>query len=322
MRLRSLLVCALLAACAPHESFRRALITDLIPLGTERSVVEARLEKERLCRQLDEEDLVRYGPCEVYGDDHYSRLSLLFDGLQRLESVDVAVVVPPKARGRDPVLGEYTVEAMTKRTFVALGKELERRYGKGFTFDGQREWDTNHERISLAYDVRGLVFEGHTRTRRRDLERAAALGSSEAKSEVLWHDATRAFQQGDRAGAASLARRLLVLAAEHPMRWYTGNAIHHGHLMLGRVALADGDVATARAELLASADNGGSPQLKSFGPNMRLARDLLQVGERDVVRQYLALCRSFWTYGGKRLDAWDAAIAAGQMPDFGANLEH
>lgn len=70
----------------------------------------------------------------------------------------------------------------------------------------------------------------------------------------------------------------------------------------------------------AAGDTPGSPQLNSFGPNMTLARDLLQRGETAPVLAYFEQVRRFWKMGGGRLDAWSAAVEAGRIPDFGGNL--
>jgi hypothetical protein len=93
-------------------------------------------------------------------------------------------------------------------------------------------------------------------------------------------------------------------------------------MVLGQVALRDGDKAAARAHLLASGKTKGSPQLNSFGPNMSLAKDLLEVGERDVVQTFFDLCGIFWKNDHGALDRWKNAVAAGRIPDFGANLPY
>jgi hypothetical protein len=64
----------------------------------------------------------------------------------------------------------------------------------------------------------------------------------------------------------------------------------------------------------------GSPQLNSFGPNMRPVRDLLAVGEREVVRQYFDLCCNFWKLCKEPLDRWDYDVADSRAPNFGPNL--
>ncbi len=46
--------------------------------------------------------------------------------------------------------------------------------------------------------------------------------------------------------------------------------------------------------LIAAGKSPGSPQMDSFGPNMTLAKDLLEKGERDAVLEYFMRCRKFW----------------------------
>jgi hypothetical protein len=79
---------------------------------------------------------------------------------------------------------------------------------------------------------------------------AGRLGVRYATLLSLRGIATRAFERGDHEKAARLARELLALAEQYRDDWSYGNALHHGHLLLGRVALARGDLAAAGAELL------------------------------------------------------------------------
>ncbi len=97
-----------------------------------------------------------------------------------------------------------------------------------------------------------------------------------------------------------------------------GGPIHDGNMVLGEVALHNGDRASAAQYLLKAGATPGSPQLNQFGPNFMLARDLLAAGSRDIVLQYCDEVGKFW--GDGRLARWRAAIAAGQTPDFGENL--
>ena len=133
--------------------------------------------------------------------------------------------------------------------------------------------------------------------------------------------AERALRRGKLDEASRLARELLDLAELFRHDFHYGNAVHHGHRLLGEVALRCGDLATARAELLESGRTPGSPQLNSFGPNMTLAKGLLEAGERDVVVQYFELCSAFWKYDLQgSLPAWSAEVREGRIPEFGANL--
>lgn len=124
------------------------------------------------------------------------------------------------------------------------------------------------------------------------------------------------------AGDITEARRLAggILAGErHPDD--TGRPLHDAHMVLGRIAAKEGRIDDAVAKLLEAArDNRGDPGMNSFGPNMSLAKDLLEHGRSDAVLQYFELCRQFWKSGHKYLDKWAAEIKTGATPNFGANL--
>lgn len=97
-----------------------------------------------------------------------------------------------------------------------------------------------------------------------------------------------------------------------------GDLHHHANLVLGRIALVEGDVERAGDHLLAAADTQGSPPMRSFGPNMRLAKELLELGHHDIVLEYLKRCAEFWP--DPKLDVWTVQVRSGQTPNFMANL--
>ena len=99
-----------------------------------------------------------------------------------------------------------------------------------------------------------------------------------------------------------------------------GDVVHDGNLVLGRIAVDEGRIEDAKRLLLAAGKSSGSPVLGSFGPNMSLAKDLLEKGEQETVLQYFEMCRKFWSSGGGKLDEWTKDVQAGRIPDFGANL--
>jgi hypothetical protein len=139
---------------------------------------------------------------------------------------------------------------------------------------------------------------------------------------ALNHAAKNALQAGNTVEAETLANELAQLALKYTDDWNYGNAIQDANQVLGRIALSKGDVAEAKMRLLASADSNGSPQMNSFGPNMRLAKALLEKGERDVVLDYFQRCGKFWKMGKDRLATWAAAVKKGDIPDFGPNLRY
>jgi len=75
-----------------------------------------------------------------------------------------------------------------------------------------------------------------------------------------------AFACGDNVKASDYAKQLLAQAENFKQDWNYGNAIHTANLTLGRIALASGDIDTAKARLLDAGKTPGSPQLDSFGP--------------------------------------------------------
>jgi hypothetical protein len=124
------------------------------------------------------------------------------------------------------------------------------------------------------------------------------------------------LKKADRYGNEALAE------SQHGVFWWTGDAVHQGNIVLGRLALGGGDLAEAKRYLLAAGKTPGSTSLAAQGPNMALARDLLERGESAAVLQYLEECGSFWSGNRGKLAEWMALIRAGLKPDFGANVTY
>ncbi len=148
----------------------------------------------------------------------------------------------------------------------------------------------------------------------------AAASRQEDKFYALNDAAKQSFEAGKIEDARKYANDLLALADKFRQNWNYGNAIQDGNLVLGRIALREGRTEEAKQYLLKAGKSPGSPQMDSFGPNMSLARDLLQKQERETVLEYFQLCRVFWKMGQSELDQWTADVKAGRIPDFGPNL--
>ena len=103
--------------------------------------------------------------------------------------------------------------------------------------------------------------------------------------------------------------------------WNYGNNIHYGNIILGRLALAAGDLEQAKKRLIEAGKTPGSPQLNSFGPSMALAKELLEKDEKDVVLEYFELCSKFWKSERhlQKLKEWSAEVKEGKMPNFRIN---
>jgi tetratricopeptide (TPR) repeat protein len=147
----------------------------------------------------------------------------------------------------------------------------------------------------------------------------AKLASAQSESEAFVHlprAAAAAFHLGQLGEAKEYAERALALAPSYRDNWNYGNAVHLGHTVIGLLALTEGNLVKAVAELHESATTPGSPQLNSFGPTMQLAKALLREGEVVAVLEYLDGCRVFWEMGGTWLSLWERKIRAGQVPNF------
>ena len=131
--------------------------------------------------------------------------------------------------------------------------------------------------------------------------------------------AKAAFAAGDWARAEGLANEALD-AAQHGVFWWTGDAIHQGNIILGRIAMRQNKIDLAKKYLIAAGKTPGSSTLDSVGPSMQLAKDLLDRGETATVLEYLDLCGQFWTANRGKLQEWIVLIRAGLKPDFGPNL--
>jgi hypothetical protein len=170
-------------------------------------------------------------------------------------------------------------------------------------------------RTSLTDNLKLSVPDAYV-TVQQDL----AVMKGDGRNAMLASGAKLAVQAGALYDAARYAQELLDSAASGGGN--EGNAVFFGNMVLGQVALRRGDKATARSRLLAAGKTKGSPQLDSFGPNMTLAKELIEAGDHDTPVAFFELCRSFWKMDRGNLDRWSALAAAGKVPDFGANLTY
>lgn len=184
-------------------------------------------------------------------------------------------------------------------------------------------------RFVVALAIVGLALASASRAQEVDWNAAlsrteeslAAAPDEAARFEILGLAAGEARSAGQFTKAVAYGLEFLSLAESHRDSWAYGNALHEGHQLLGLLALSDGDTARATKELLLSAVTPGSPQLRTFGPRMDLAKKLLEAGRKDEVLEYLHRCRTFWKMDYGRLDAWTAEIEKGEVPDFVPNVD-
>ena len=140
-----------------------------------------------------------------------------------------------------------------------------------------------------------------------------------SRSAMLTYAAKLAVKASEWDDGLGYAQELLSSSTD-PENWNYGNAVFFGNMVLGEIALHQGTVDAAKAYLLAAGKTPGSPQLDSFGPNMSLAKDLFEAGEREAVLTFFDECRTFWKMDRGKLKQWADQVNSSRLPDFGANL--
>ncbi len=105
--------------------------------------------------------------------------------------------------------------------------------------------------------------------------------------------ACAAFDAGDHEKARRYAEQALDVASQTAVRRNSQWAVFKAHTVLGRIAIRGDDIAPAGLHLTESARiTPGDAVLATFGPDMDLAKALLEKGQREVVLQFLDLCSS------------------------------
>src|SRR6266700_911055 len=171
-----------------------------------------------------------------------------------------------------------------------------------------------------------ILAEVHERTMNQQPELKVKMAQQALElREQVWNTTPRQHGKSDVLALQQLARDAFEAGenvkaqkyAEELSRHDDSDAIHHGNLILGRLALKNGNTEEAKKRLLMAGTVSGSPVLGSFGPNMMLAQELLQKGEQEVVLQYFDECQKFWKNDRNQLAKWRQAIHQDRIPNFG-----
>src|SRR5262245_28563327 len=138
--------------------------------------------------------------------------------------------------------------------------------------------------------------------------------SQSDKMYLLRGQMEEAFWDGKMDEAESKARELLALAARNTNDPEYGNAVFFANLSLGHVMLRRGEKRQAAGYLLAASNAPPTDELRYRDIYMTLARQLVDLGEREAVAEFLDRCGQF-NYRGKDLTEWATQIRKGINPD-------
>ncbi|MFT5292055.1 MAG: tetratricopeptide (TPR) repeat protein [Planctomycetota bacterium] len=145
-----------------------------------------------------------------------------------------------------------------------------------------------------------------------DLSDPSKRGDLDVMNEPLPMTLADAYHDvGDAQSARTFAT--LALDSEDPKE-PRGGVVYGMNALLGRIALAQGDVDGAVRFLQKAGKTPGSPSLGSFGPDLTLAKELLSSGKRAAVLEFLTSCKVFWHSGQDRLTSMILSIKGGGDP--------
>jgi len=141
----------------------------------------------------------------------------------------------------------------------------------------------------------------------RLLNEACALLPDAQKLNMRADIAQAEFEASDDASAERDAQALAA-AVRNIYDW------HIGQMVLGRLALARGDEAAAKEHLLASVRPPASIKNPVLQPNMTLAQEILDSGDKQTVLAFLEASRDIWKFDQGRLDHMVNFVKRGLPP--------
>jgi hypothetical protein len=168
----------------------------------------------------------------------------------------------------------------------------------------QQLWNAKAERQGISAHLAEYV-----RLRRLIFMADAAVGAGEVvTAEQYARDMLRIPEVARMAGAP---------AQSDPGR----DDVYAAHIVLGKVAMARGDLEAAEAHLgEAVAESPTGFPLTRGGPDTELAQALLEAGRTEAVLTYLRSCRAFWIWGRELLNEWINQISRGVTPDLATRV--
>jgi hypothetical protein len=181
----------------------------------------------------------------------------------------------------DLTFGDDDVPALAER-LIRHARELA---------PGDDEWNTGLGDTLHMKAVRTL----DPAEKLRLLNEACTYLPDNARNVMRLEIANAEFAAGDDAATERDARAMV----DAPR---SANEYNLGQTLLGRLAIARGDVSEAKERLRASLKPPEKFKNPVFDPNMTLAQDVYDAGERDTVLEFLEASRTIWKSDRGRID--------------------
>lgn len=153
------------------------------------------------------------------------------------------------------------------------------------------------------------------RERARLFSEILSLAREADRPRLLPELAKAEFEAGADEAAGRDAQRALDSLPEIPGRNanLAAELINRANSVLGRIALARGDLSQAKARLRASlAVPSDATAFRFNGPDLSLAEDLADAGESDAVTEFLEASRAFWLYDRGQIDRIIKLVRSGR----------
>ena len=163
--------------------------------------------------------------------------------------------------------------------------------------------------LSIEQFEKALTLNKKERSYQRDTDRISLLRKL---SEV-------AFDAQQLEKAKRFATELLLEFGRDESRYSQTDIAHDENILLGRIALREGDIEKAKKYLLIAgrtavlAVKAGD---RYFMPKMTLAKELFEKNEKQIVIEYLDLFDGFSLEKSKALKKWATMIRKGETPSF------
>ena len=182
--------------------------------------------------------------------------------------------------------------------------------------------EDSDEYLKKKSRVLGQTFEAGERA--LTLLKTERSNDRDAKRAGLLQSLTKiAFELGKFDRAKMLATELILDFGQDAANTNYADATHIGNIILGRIAVRENDAERAKQYLLIAVRAPLRREKSYFSKiDLRLARELLEKGEKATVAEYLKLCERLLNYSDlyagklRALKSWQEQISQGKMPSF------